>query len=205
MSDVRRRPGGRSNRVREAVFRATLLVISESGLNSLTIADVAARADVHETTIYRRWRTTERLAVEALLDHSSTILNAPDTGSIHEDLVELGRSLVRYAAEPLGQALERTMAASTDDADSAIARSEFWEIRHKEVQILVERAKARDELPTHVESRRLIEIFISPIHFRLLLTREPVDDAYLDELARITIAGVSAHQPLPGNPSVGKH
>ena len=205
MNEIRRRPGGRSSRVREAVFRATLEVISESGLNSLTIAEVAARADVHETSIYRRWRTTERLAVEALLEHSSNVLDVPDTGSIQGDLIELGRSLVRYAAEPLGQALERTMAASTDDEDSAITRSEFWETRQHEVQVLVERAKARDELPPHVEGRRLIEIFISPIHFRLLLTREPVDEAYLTELARIAVAGVSAHHPVSESSSHRSH
>lgn len=205
MSDIRRRPGGRSSRVREAVFRATLEVISESGLSGLSIAEVAARADVHETSIYRRWRTTERLAVQALLDHSSNVLDVPDTGSIHGDLTELGQSLVRYAAEPLGQALERTMAASTDDEDSATTRSEFWETRRREVQVLVDRAKARNELPPHVESHRLIEIFVAPIHFRLLLTREPVDATYLSELARIAVAGVSAHQPITESQTSDKH
>ena len=44
---VRRRPGGRSARVRAAVLQATVDVLAESGLMGLSIGQVAARAGIH--------------------------------------------------------------------------------------------------------------------------------------------------------------
>ena len=197
-SEVRRRPGGRSARVREAVLRAALEVISESGPSGFRIAEIAARADVHESSIYRRWGTRDRLTIDALLSHSEDTLKVPDTGSIHGDLVELGQALVRYGTSPLGAAISRTMASSIDDEASAQMRTEFWEARHTAVMVLVDRAKRRGELSDVVDGRRLIEVFISPIHFRLLLTRESIDDQYLDNLALIAIHGTSGSAASKG-------
>jgi len=135
------------------------------------------------------------LIIDALLSYSSEVLVVPDTGSLRGDLVELGVTLVRYGTSPLGEALARTMASTTDDEESSATRTEFWDARHDEIQTLVDRAKARGELPDFVESRQLIEVFISPIHFRLLLTREPIDQTFLHQLAGIAISGVSA-RPL---------
>lgn len=202
-SEIRRRPGGRSARVREAVLRAALEVISESGPSGFSIAEVAARADVHESSIYRRWGTRDRLTIDALLSHSEGTLDIPDTGSIHGDLVTLGQALVRYGTKPLGAALSRTMASSADDEASAQMRADFWEARQTAVTILVDRAKGRGELSSAVDGRRLMEVFISPIHFRLLLTRESIDDAYLEELAHIAIGGASASATRKGVSSTG--
>ena len=54
---ARRRPGGRSSRVRAAVLGATLEALVQGGYEALSIAEVAARSGVHESTIYRRWGT----------------------------------------------------------------------------------------------------------------------------------------------------
>ena len=65
-----RRPGGRSARVRRAVLDAALDVLHAHGMEGLAVTDVAARAGVHETSIYRRWGTREHLIVDALLEEA---------------------------------------------------------------------------------------------------------------------------------------
>ena len=65
--EVRRRPGGRSERIRQSVIEATMAVLRDRGWDQFSIAEVASRAGVHETSIYRRWGTRERLATDALL------------------------------------------------------------------------------------------------------------------------------------------
>lgn len=57
------------------------------GIDNLAIADVAASAGVHETSIYRRWGTRENPIVAALLDDSTTKTSILDTGSAREDLI----------------------------------------------------------------------------------------------------------------------
>lgn len=192
---VRRRPGGRSAQVRSAVLAATLELLAESGPAGLSIADIAARAGVHETSIYRRWGSRDRLVLDAMVARSAELLRVPDTGSIRGDLVTLGRQLVEYASSRLGEALIRTMASCTDDDDTARVRRQFWNARFDECRALVERAKNRGELPASADNRLLLEVFISPVHFRLLLSREPVDTAFLETLADVTVQGITAAQP----------
>ena len=62
------RPGGRTARTRAAVFAATLNELVASGYTQASIEAIAERAGVHKTTIYRRWRTKDRLIAEALAD-----------------------------------------------------------------------------------------------------------------------------------------
>src|SRR5580693_4679657 len=93
---VRRRPGGRSARVRQSVLDATLTVLSEEGVDKLTVADIAERSGVHETSIRRRWGTKENLICDALLNYSEVHLPIPDTGSIRGDLGAFASELAAY-------------------------------------------------------------------------------------------------------------
>lgn len=193
--EVRRRPGGRSAQVRSAVLAATLEVLSETGPSDFTIADVAKRAGVHETSVYRRWGSRERLALEAMSELSSELIPVPDTGSLREDLAALGHELVDYVGSPLGLALTRAMAVSVDDDEAAEARSRFWHARFTECTQIVDRAVARGDLPTKIDGRLLLEVFVAPIHFRLLLTREPVTTEFIGLLADVAISSARASRP----------
>src|SRR5437660_10633358 len=51
----KRRPGGRSARIRAAVMDATMEMLKERELEEFNVAEIAARVGVHESTIYRRW------------------------------------------------------------------------------------------------------------------------------------------------------
>ncbi|MCT9094264.1 TetR/AcrR family transcriptional regulator, partial [Streptomyces sp. ASQP_92] len=62
-----RRPGGRSARVAAEVHRAVTELISERGYGNFTVGDVAARAGVADSSIYRRWGDLETLLGEVAL------------------------------------------------------------------------------------------------------------------------------------------
>jgi AcrR family transcriptional regulator len=190
--DVRRRPGGRSAEKRAAVLAASLELLARSGPDAVTVAAVAARAGVHETSIYRRWGTRERLLLEAMAGLSSNLLPVPNTGSLRDDLIVFGQSLVAYVESELGKALTRILAINDDDDATSQVRSEFWDARWAECRAMVERAVARGELPASVDGRFLIEVFVAPIHARALLTRDPVTTELLGVLADVAIAGVPA-------------
>jgi AcrR family transcriptional regulator len=175
--------------VRAAVLTATLETLADSGYDGVTIASIARRSGVHETSIYRRWGARDRLILEAMVDRSTQLLQVPDTGTVRGDLIGLGRQLVSYGTSPLGEALMRTLASNADDSEAAAVRAQFWAARLAECQGLVERAKDRGEIPREASGRWLLELFIAPIHFRLLMTREPVDLALVEAFADAAVAG----------------
>src|SRR5215470_12513669 len=102
---VRRRPGGRSARVQVAVFEATLQLLEERGYEGLSMASIAERAGVHETSLYRRWKTKEQLILEALDRRMAQEIPAPDTGTLRSDLVAVLQSLRLVLQSREGQAL----------------------------------------------------------------------------------------------------
>src|ERR1700689_682516 len=94
--EVRHRPGGRSARIRQSVIEATMAVLRDRGWDRFSIAEVASRAGVHETSIYRRWGTRERLATDALPAPGAKALPVPDTGSLRGDLAGFAAGICQY-------------------------------------------------------------------------------------------------------------
>jgi AcrR family transcriptional regulator len=188
----RRRPGGRSARVRAAAIAATLTELGERGYSGLSLESVARRAGVHKTTLYRRWGTREELVLEAMLERAGQHISVPDTGSLREDLLELARTAAANAASPEVAAMARAVAAeSPRDGRLAAANRRFWGERLALDGVIVERAIERGEVVAGTEPGQVIETVLGPIHLRLLLTGEPVDDLFLEGVVDTVVNGVA--------------
>ncbi|MFJ4773835.1 TetR/AcrR family transcriptional regulator [Streptomyces uncialis] len=172
---VRRRTGGRSARVRRAVLDATRQAMAEHGPDAVSVPEIARRAGVHETSVYRRWGTREHLVIDALLDYSEEQLPLPDTGTLRGDLIAFANSLAAYLDTPFGKALARSMAAADDGQALGESREEFWTSRFDLARTMIDRAVARGEIPEDTDPAFVLETLIAPLHFRALLTRRPID------------------------------
>ena len=188
----RRRPGGRSARVRGAALEATIAELAATGYVALTLDAVARRAGVHKSTLYRRWGTREALVLDAMLGLAGERVPIPDTGSLRGDLAALARAASVTAASPQGQAVVRAVvAAGPHDAALAAASRRFWSERLGLDGAIVERAVARGEAAADTDPQAVIEAVLGPVYFRLLVTGEPVDAAYTDAVAAVVAAGIA--------------
>lgn len=188
--EVQRRPGGRSARVRAAVLEAALQAIAEGGPGGASISEIARRAGVHASSVQRRWGTADKVLLDALLTLSSETLPVPDTGELRGDLIAFGGLLAAQLATPLGGALVRAMAAAEDDSALADGRERFWRSRYEVASVMLERAVARKEIDGIVDPALGLELFIAPLHFRALLTRQPVDAAVIEQLVDTLLGGL---------------
>ena len=187
------RPGGRSARVRRAVLNAAAEVLAEVGYDAFGIEEVAARAGVHKTTVYRRWPTKADLVADASRARSRDVVPTPDSGSLLGDLRALARSVARNIGSGQGERITRTMvAAAATSPDAAIGTAEFFAERITLAHVIVERAIARGELPEGTDANLVIEALIGPLYVRLLLTGEPIDSAFADRVAAVVAAGAPA-------------
>ena len=188
---VRRRTGGRSARVREAVLKATLQAVAEYGADAVSISEIARQADVHETSIYRRWPTKEHLVLDALLDYSEAKLPIPNTGTLRDDLVAFATAVTAYLDSPLGRTLARSMAIAGDDDTLAAGRAQFWKSRLDLASAMIARAKDRGEVPADLDAATALELVIAPLHFRALLTRQPIDEHDIAQLVDALLTGLA--------------
>jgi AcrR family transcriptional regulator len=199
--EVRRRPGGRSARIRRSVLDATMAVLRDGGWDRFSVAEVARRAGVHETSIYRRWGTRERLATDALLAAGEQDLPVPDTGSLRGDLAGFAAGICQYMSTPLGLALARALATPTGDPAITEASARYFQTRFEIASTIVDRAIARGEIPEGADGALAIEMLIAPLHFRTLVSHQPLDDGLPARLADLVITGLHAHAdatPQPG-------
>jgi AcrR family transcriptional regulator len=187
----KRRPGGRSSRVRAAAIAATLAELAEGGYAALSLERIARRAGVNPSSLYRRWGNRERLVLEAMLEQVAEHVSVPDTGSLRDDLLELARTAAANSARPEVAAMARAVATQAPyDAELAAATEAFWAERLALDGAIVERAIERGEVDVATEPIHVIESVIGPIHLRLLLTGRPIDDRFLEQIVDTVVDGI---------------
>ncbi|MFJ7768663.1 TetR/AcrR family transcriptional regulator [Streptomyces sp. NPDC097107] len=187
------RPGGRTARVRSAVLRAAGDALAEHGLAGLDLADVARRAEVGKTTVYRRWGTPANLVADLLTDMAEQSLPRTETGTLLGDLRANARLVRRTLADPRQGALFRAMiAAATCDEQAATALHRFYDVRVTEWEPCARQAVERGELPEGTDTREVIRAVSAPLYYRLLTTDEPLDEATADRAAEAAAAAARA-------------
>lgn len=186
------RPGGRAAKVRSAILDATSELLTEIGYEKLSVEDVASRAGVHKTTVYRRWPTKAELVFDAVRARARVNVPIPNTGSLLGDLQALAREVVANIGSEGGTRTAQTLvAAAATSKELADGMHAFWAHRFAESAQVIERAIERGELSPDADPNLIIETLVGPIWLRLLLTGEPIDDELADHVAGLVFAGAS--------------
>ncbi|MGW7385427.1 TetR/AcrR family transcriptional regulator [Streptomyces sp. NPDC054794] len=88
-----------------AILDAALEQLSTVGWKGLTMEGVAAGAQTGKAAVYRRWPSKEDLVADALQAGLPRLEEAPDLGTVREDLLELCRQVRRAMFSRPGFAL----------------------------------------------------------------------------------------------------
>jgi AcrR family transcriptional regulator len=160
-----------------------------AGYRGLRVEDVAARAGVNKTTIYRRWPTKEDLVGAAFRSMTGDKLVAPDTGSLRGDLLAIARGMIASASTPEGQSLFRVAVADGPDSEiMAIIRAQV-ETDRKVWRAMFEVHEARGELAQGVDSVMLFDILVAYLHHKLLADRTNLGEAELERFIDLLLLG----------------
>lgn len=183
------RTGGRSERVVRDVMRATIDELARVGYGPLRVEDVAARAKVNKTTVYRRWPTKAELVRSAVLMLAGFGEPVPDTGAVRIDLLEMLRRAIAFLRRPESRAIARLVTLEAGDPDVERLARELRATSHARRSVVVERAKARGEIAEDVDAVLVLDAIFAPIMSRALRFGETVDDATLERLVDLVVTG----------------
>jgi AcrR family transcriptional regulator len=190
------RPGGRSAKVRAAVLREAFGLLLKAGLEEFSIAAVARRADVHESSIYRRWETKTALLLDACLNFAELNIPSPATGCLRSDLITLLRRIKELLESPQGRILQALVTAV--DPEAREVRRQFWRARFAAASEIVERAKSRGEIVEEVDSSELIEALVAPLHFRAFISCEGIEAWPIESMVDLHLTALRpAFTPSP--------
>jgi AcrR family transcriptional regulator len=169
---------------RDGVIRAAILrLLADVGYGALTMDAVAAEAGVGKATIYRRWRTKQDLVVDTISDLNRAEATPPDTGSLEGDLRQMLRQMVGVINGPAGAAtLSLLSTVPHQPALAAAFRNGPLGVWRQAFEQIWAHAEQRGDVAAGMAGSVFSEATTALLVQRWLLTGEPVDESYADEV-----------------------
>jgi AcrR family transcriptional regulator len=181
-----------------AVIRATFEELAEVGYGGLSIDDVARRAGVNKTTVYRRWPTKQDLVTAALLALPEEYFTMPNTGTLRGDLTEIARRIACIFQAVEGRAMMRILFFEGRLTQLTHVEAHFESKRQATgMPAILNRAIARGELPRGFDQQMLDEVLFGTIVCKALVDRTPVDEGFLARLVDVVLCGMLGARSAP--------
>ncbi len=182
--------GGRSDEVVRHVLDAAIVELARSGYAGFRMDEVAARAGVNRTTIYRRWPNRVAL-VTAVVDRLRAPLRhdrLPDSGTLERDLIEAFARRWQFGRKVEGRVWARLLDERYIPEVETIVGNAVDE-RSAEWRYMVTRSIARRELPAGTDEQLLLDFVRAIVDFR---RAQPLDPNWLSAAVRTVVAGAVA-------------
>jgi AcrR family transcriptional regulator len=178
---IKKRTGGRSARVRQDVLKHALFELIEQGYMSFNISQIATRANVHETTIYRRWPTREALMMDAISEFAHNQLMPVNTGNLATDLRHTLGLICNFLQSQIGKTL--IMLAFNPDLPPQLQQLTLalWQDRMHIGQKIFGYAIARGEWPKDYDHNLVFNEIIGPLLSHYCLLKQPMSEQLLNQ------------------------
>ncbi len=173
------RPGGRTQRNTLAVAQAVLQELQDGNFD-FTFSDIADRAGVNQSTIYRRWPDKADLICEALTLHTSEV-ELPDTGNWAKDLKALVAALVKFESSPVEVAINQALITHPNES-LELKTIDAWTPLFDLLVAPIKRAQERGEISDAYDALTLLHLIMSPIVLSGLFTKKPFSKRDAQEL-----------------------
>jgi AcrR family transcriptional regulator len=155
------------------VHLAVATLLEEVDRATLTVPQIAARAGVTPSTIYRRWGTLADLLADVAMRRMRLDGEPENTGSLKGDLLAWATQYLEEMSSDIGLAMMHdVLSASQPRALPAPCQCAAYTAT--QLQTIVERAHARNQPAPDVDA--LMDGIVAPIIYRTLFgaTRTPI-------------------------------
>jgi AcrR family transcriptional regulator len=166
----------------ERILDAALALLARGGYAGFRLDELATRAGVAKTTILRRWPSKAAVAAAAVERLALQTVDVPESGTLRGDLHALLTSAVTVFTHGDGRFVPRLLRESGHHPEIADLLHSVIHTRRLAYRRVVARAIARHELDPDVDQELLIDLLVGPVWTRLLITRDPITGALVDEI-----------------------
>jgi AcrR family transcriptional regulator len=164
----------------ERILEQVLALLGSHGYAGLTLDELAARSGVAKTTILRRWPSKAAVAAAGVERLALQTVDVPDSGTLRGDLRALLHGAVESFARGRGQFVPRLLRETGHHPQIADLLYTVIHTRRQAYRRVLALAVARGELAPTVDQELMIDLLIGPFWTRLLITRDPITEQYVD-------------------------
>lgn len=187
---------GRSEEARQAILEAADDLLVELGFAATSVEAIAARAGVGKQTIYRWWKSKTDVLLDAFLEDAAQHLNPPNTGNLQADLRHhLQQYALFFESSDAGAVFRALIGeAQHDKGIAAKLRSKYLSQQRTRDRLPFVQAIERGELRADLDTDAIVDALIAPIHYRILVSGQPVNRRFTDKLVRDVLAQLEMRQ-----------
>lgn len=191
MTAKRGRP--RNVETQNSILSSSYDLLLEKGFGAITVEKIAERAGVSKATIYKWWPNKAAVVMDGFMSAAAARLPLPDTGSVFNDVIIHAMNLVRFLTSREGKIITELIGEGQLDLGLAEAyRTRYFNPRRLEARDLLKQGVQRGELQENLDLELCIDLIYGPIFYRLLLTGEKLDDAYVQGLVTTVFEGIKS-------------
>lgn len=167
---------------KKAILDATVFLIRKKGYEGLAIEQIAERAQVGKTTIYRWWENKASLAIEAFFNSTVDELKFSYCSSAKEDFRSQIQSLAKLFRSPYGKVLGALLTGSKTDPKLAKAISQKWLLPRKKWGFeRINKAIKEGECLPGINPNLALEAMYSPLYSNFFLNIKAASDVEINE------------------------
>ncbi|MFE9422793.1 TetR/AcrR family transcriptional regulator [Kitasatospora sp. NPDC006697] len=179
-----------------AILDATRAALADLGWGGLTMGDVAVRAGVAKTTLYRRWPSKNELVVDAVASLFDRLVVA-DRGSLQADIEDVVTQFAELLARPESQAALLALFAegSRDPQLRRRIREHIVDPQKRLVHEGLANAVARGEIPADGDPQHraeeidiIFDTIAGAVEHRMLVIGEPADPDWIRRFTTLLLA-----------------
>jgi AcrR family transcriptional regulator len=180
----------RDARTDRAILDASLALIAEVGVHDFRMDDVAERAHVGKSAIYRRYRSKDEL-VGATVAALVSDIAVPDTGDTRKDVVALMDGAVDVYTDPIRAAVMPSLVGAMQRRPdlSRTIREGFLTGRREALRDVLARGIARGDLAADLDMELALDVLGGPLFYRLLITGGPINRELAEGVADLVMRG----------------
>lgn len=173
------------SRRREEILKAVTEALAEVEYHQLTIEDVASRAAVGKSTIYRWWKNKAELILDTFQLHTISIFDLDVDQSLEKNLIQQLTRLAQALNHPVGRALLVVLANHREMAGEFF--KEYLLPKREQMHELIEQAISRNEIKADYEFDLMLDSLYGPIHYQIIFFNKMPDQNYIQKLVQLVL------------------
>lgn len=175
----------KSSKRKQCILNAVVAALAEQDYRQLTIEDIAARAGVGKSTIYRWWKHKSDLVFEGFKQQTESVFELDFEQSLQFNLMQQLSRLSLALNHGVGRALLVVMAEQRETAgqffkDYLLPRREQT---RKLIQVAIQRGEIRADYPFEM----MLDTLYGPIHYQIIFFNRMPDAQYIHDLVQLVI------------------
>ncbi|WP_180171203.1 TetR/AcrR family transcriptional regulator [Acinetobacter sp. YH12023] len=175
----------KTSRRKQCILQAVTDALAESDYRSMTIEDIAARAGVGKSTIYRWWKHKSDLVFDAFKAHTASVFELDLSQSLefnlNQQLLKLSRALNQHVGRALLVVLvEHREAAGEFFKQYLLPRREAT---RELIQLAIQRGEIRADYPFEL----MLDMLYGQIHYQIIFFNTQPDEDYIKRLVQLAL------------------